>query len=263
MAHSATMVTSHLELKWMTLASSLITQNEDLVVAAQVRSLADSVKLCWSPPELVYNGIEPPATQSVRSTEKADIENHSSIFRYLNSLHCSRDHDRVFGLHAILKALGYNLLPPDYGRPVSEVFQEFAVSSIRLSGSLLPLTTTLPPKPSTGLPSWIPNWSTIQNTIPAYDTGGTFSAMDDLFVFDNGKELAIYQARSRNGNIAEWDCTRGSLQVRGKHVGKFHSRIWEGNSDEGFLRACRQWCRTLNVSDTNGFITLSTKRRFD
>ncbi|KAK8064132.1 hypothetical protein PG996_008784 [Apiospora saccharicola] len=257
--------TANLELDWETFAAGVIANEELFFRMRTNQSMIDSVKLRRSSAHSVYTGTGPHATGLEGSTERADIENHRSMMRTFASLRCSRDHDRVFGLHAILQAWGYNLLPPDYQRPVSEVLQEFTMAYISLNRSLLPLTIALPPEPSTGLPSWISYWSTsddvpIDDTFPdsiGRDDTGTFYALKRIYIFNEGKELEVCQARNVRGNIASRDCSQGSLQVRGKRVGEIRSCIWKGSSDAEFLEACSQWCRSLNVPSINKFITLS------
>ncbi|KAK7963525.1 heterokaryon incompatibility protein-domain-containing protein [Apiospora saccharicola] len=265
MARAATIVTADLELDWETFAAGVIANEEAFFRERINQSMIDSVKLRWSSAHSVYTGTGPLATGLEGSTERADIENHRSMMRTFASLRCSRDHDRVFGLHAILQAWGYNLPPPDYQRPVSEVLQEFTMAYISLNRSLLPLTIALPPEPSTGLPSWISYWSTsddvpIDDTFPdsiGRDDTGTFYALKRISIINEGKELEVCQARNVSGNLASRDRSQGSLQVRGKRVGKVHSWIWKGSRHYEFLEACRQWCRKFDVPSINKFITLS------
>ncbi|KAK8113420.1 hypothetical protein PG984_013946 [Apiospora sp. TS-2023a] len=263
LARAATIIMNRSELRWEILAAGLLADNGISTGGlAERTSLIDLVKLRRSLGSPVHTGMEPPTTGLVGIAGNANFEDHCSILRCLAYLNCSLPHDKVFGLHAVLTAWGYSLLPPDYGRSVSEVLQELVIAFIQLHRSLLPLVITLPPEPWTGLPSWIPDWSASRqpSALPVSrsdDMTGTFSALRKIRIFINGKDLEPYQAKNRNANTAVWDSSLGSLQVRGKRVGKVLSLIGPGYDVDSFLKVCRRWCQMLDVSAINMFITMS------
>ncbi|KAK8051632.1 heterokaryon incompatibility protein-domain-containing protein [Apiospora rasikravindrae] len=145
---------------------------------------------------------------------------------------------------------GYDLPEPDYGRPVEDVFQEFVVAFLHLHGNLLPLTTTLPAGPSTGLPSWVPDWLTSRPVVSEedVDVSGVFAS---LYPPD-------WSATKSSYSYVTWDRNRKSLELRGKRIGSIRSRIsgspkeqYDDPASEAFddfIKACQKWIQSLSVS---------------
>ncbi|KAK7936004.1 hypothetical protein PG985_001499 [Apiospora marii] len=265
LARHATVMTSRAHLEWEDFADGLISHWEAFRRYSTGRDFRDMIEFRRRMAQFYRSGDQPTATGPTTSTREATFEDHCSILRSFQNLECTRKHDRVFGLHAILKSWGYVISAPDYERPVSEVFQELVIAFIRLHGNLLPFTITLPPEPLTGLPSWVPNWSLPLDqklSVLDRDRTGTFRALKDLHVSDSDVSQPC-RTRSRGGDTAEWDCSRGSIQLEGKCVGKVQLLIWKGWDDTSFLMACRRWCQTLDVSAVNKFMKLSPERGLD
>lgn len=103
------------------------------------------------------------------------------LFRCLPDLQCTLAHDKIFGLYSLIQTWGFALpgeqgfSAPDYTRPVADVFREAIVSFISHTGILEPLSTTLPADPSTGLPSWMPNWLASPSGRGSIEASGVFS----------------------------------------------------------------------------------------
>lgn len=97
-------------------------------------------------------------------------------------LQYTRDHDNVYGIYAVASQWGYDLPEPDYGRPVGDVFQEFVVAFIHHHGDLTLLTTTLPAKPTAGLPSWVPDCLRSRPVVSKedVDASGVFASLFTL-----------------------------------------------------------------------------------
>jgi hypothetical protein len=74
--------------------------------------------------------------------------------------------DRIYSLHGVLRRLGLPLSPPDYDRPVEEVFTEAARLGIEHDQSLeiLNFVNGLEDRP--GWPSWAPTWHVRQPSSP-------------------------------------------------------------------------------------------------
>lgn len=72
----------------------------------------------------------------------------------------SSDHrDIIYGLYAIMLDLGLHLPEPDYNKPLSAVYEEFAISIITHTGNLLLLTAVPGIFDHSGWPSWVPNFA--------------------------------------------------------------------------------------------------------
>ncbi|KAK7956549.1 uncharacterized protein PG986_005771 [Apiospora aurea] len=148
-------------------------------------------------------------------------------------LQCARGHDKVYGLYAMASDWGYDLPEPDYDRPIEDVFQAFAVSFLHVHGNVLPLTTTLPANPPTGLPSWVPDWLTSRPVVSEEDVDAS-------------------------GVFASPLPARLSLALRGQRLGRIRTRISGTPKDQhddpssaafdDFATACQNWIQSLSVS---------------
>ncbi|KAK5660014.1 hypothetical protein OQA88_13482 [Cercophora sp. LCS_1] len=103
--------------------------------------------------------------------------------------------DRIFSLHGVLARLGLTLGPPDYDRPVEEVFTEAARLAIEHDQSLktLNFVNGLEDRPS--WPSWVPTWHVRQPSAPlksgAWHAAG--SETGPIFSFSpDGKKLRVF-----------------------------------------------------------------------
>jgi len=67
--------------------------------------------------------------------------------------------DVVFCLHGIMSDLNFRLPDPDYSLPVSVIYENFAVSIMRRTNSLIILTTLLGVFNTPEWPSWVPDLS--------------------------------------------------------------------------------------------------------
>jgi hypothetical protein len=67
--------------------------------------------------------------------------------------------DVVFCLHGIMSDLNFRLPDPDYNLPVSVIYENFAVSIMRRTNSLIILTALLGVFGTSGWPSWVPHLS--------------------------------------------------------------------------------------------------------
>lgn len=63
------------------------------------------------------------------SSRPVEVSMLTAVLRYLPNLQYQVDHDKVFGVYAILKnRLDLPVPDPDYARPIQEVFQAVAGS---------------------------------------------------------------------------------------------------------------------------------------
>ncbi|KAK8080194.1 HET-domain-containing protein [Apiospora hydei] len=172
------------------------------------------------------------------------------LLQCLPYLQCARNHDKVYGLYAMASDWGYDLPEPDYGRPIEDVFQEFVVSFLHVHGNVLPLTTTLPANPSTGLPSWVPDWLTSRLVVSDedVDVSGVFAS---LYPPD-------WTATKSSHSYVTWAREQKSLALRGKRIGRIRTRISGTPKDQyddpasaafdDFASACQNWIQSLSVS---------------
>lgn len=110
------------------------------------------------------------------SSRPVEVSMLTAVLRYLPNLPYQVDHDKVFGVYAILKKR-LDLPDPDYARPIQEVFQAVAGSYIIDAGSLASLWMTLPLRSSMGLPSWVPDCLPSPTSSSNVDTTGTFGLL--------------------------------------------------------------------------------------
>ncbi|KAI7910021.1 hypothetical protein M0657_010593 [Pyricularia oryzae] len=113
------------------------------------------------------------------SSRPVEVSMLTAVLRYLPNLPYQVDHDKVFGVYAILKKR-LDLPDPDYARPIQEVFQAVAGSYIIDAGSLASLWMTLPLRSSMGLPSWVPDCLPSPTSSSNVDTTGTFDVRSEI-----------------------------------------------------------------------------------
>lgn len=175
---------------------------------------------------------------------------HTRLFRLIPELQCTRDQDRIFGLHSILTQTGLTLPRPDYDKPISHIFQEAVVSFIRSYGKLDLVSLTIPPRLRHDTPSWVPDWLAPPPRHLLFEVHGTFPP-DGPFLFPR---RASGYSRAEAPSVF----TNGKLPSKGKHLGNIRLRLScepEGPADQfgpggvgGFVRICREWCETLYMS---------------
>ncbi|KAI1645922.1 uncharacterized protein F4817DRAFT_317301 [Daldinia loculata] len=118
-------------------------------------------------------------------------------------------HDKVYSLYSVFQAMGINLPSPDYGKDAVKVFEEATLAYIRSRQNLNVIAITLPPDPSSGSPSWVPDWLT---------PGRNGSALI--------WKITDFDAQYHSTTPILTDNTRGGkLGVMGKVIGKINKRI--------------------------------------
>lgn len=118
-------------------------------------------------------------------------------------------HDKVYSLYSVFQAMGINLPSPDYGKDAVKVFEEATLAYIRSRQNLNVIAITLPPGPSSGSPSWVPDWLT---------PGRNGSALI--------WKITDFDAQYHSTTPILTDNTRdGRLGVMGKVIGKINNRI--------------------------------------
>ncbi|KAI1660710.1 heterokaryon incompatibility protein-domain-containing protein [Daldinia decipiens] len=149
-------------------------------------------------------------------------------------------HDKVYSLYSVLQAMGIDLPSPDYGKDVVKVFEEATLAYIRSRQNLNVIAITLPPDPSSGSPSWVPDWLT-----PGRNGSALIWKIRD---FDT-------QYHSTTPILT--DNTRdGKLGVMGKAIGKINRRIRcplilyqalsQSQAYQEVISACLDWHLSLS-----------------
>ncbi|KAI0192796.1 heterokaryon incompatibility protein-domain-containing protein [Astrocystis sublimbata] len=175
------------------------------------------------------------------------------LLKAMCTLQCRVPHDKIYGLHAILRARGLHLSPPDYNRPLSQVLEETARTYVQRRGKLDILRITLPPDETSGLPSWVPDWlaGVAISEVQCSDiTGTVLVCFDDYPLQMSSCREALADATDGNSQVA------GELRVKGKCIGTLktvsagksigaqragdHSRFHE------FFPTCKEWCQMIS-----------------
>lgn len=191
-SRKATIMSSHSKIPWATFARSApdgrdCPEDSDNFFPDSVRFRQEAAKIT----QLVLS-LEPEELDEVKEygsymrgsmmvvTRNRISRTYGYLFRCLPDLQCTLDHDKVFGLYSLIQTWGFALpggqdfSTPDYTRPVADVFREAIVSFISLTGTLEPLSTTLPADRATGLPSWMPNWLASSSGRGSVEASGVF-----------------------------------------------------------------------------------------
>jgi hypothetical protein len=91
---------------------------------------------------------------------------------------CTDARDRVFALLSLAQECQSRvLIEPDYTKSASDIYREFAVNHIRLTGSLNILKSVEFQAHHTDMPSWVPDWSTLRlsTSLTTQDAGSRSS----------------------------------------------------------------------------------------
>jgi hypothetical protein len=92
--------------------------------------------------------------------EAIELEVQVNLLDVLYNRRATRNEDRCFALRGIVELLAAaKLPPPDYSKPLGEIYQELTVLMARTTGSLnVLIPAALSSFPDPGYPSWIPDW---------------------------------------------------------------------------------------------------------
>lgn len=103
----------------------------------------------------------------------------------------SQSHDRLFGVHGILKAAGVELPDPDYTTPVHTSCWQYASALLKQKNcsGVLGYIHCLRPRPD--IPTWVPDWSS--ERLPFMSDGLKIqrSASYDLQVLSDDRQLLV------------------------------------------------------------------------
>ena len=93
--------------------------------------------------------------------EAIELEVQIDLLDVLYNRRVSKNEDRFFALRGILELpAAAQLPPPDYSKPLGEIYQELTIHMAKTTGSLKVLIpAALSSFPDPGYPSWIPNWT--------------------------------------------------------------------------------------------------------
>ncbi|TLD07119.1 hypothetical protein PgNI_11074 [Pyricularia grisea] len=222
---------------------------------AQWKQVSGSLRT-WMTSNSWQNVMEPRiAASELCSSKSIHIWTLTTLLRHIPHLQCQVDHDKIFGLYAILNKW-LHMPDPDYNKPIQEVFQAVAESCIIGFGSLALLWMTLPSRSTMGLPSWVPDWLPSPAGPSNVDTTGTFG-----LVF--GAQVRIWIAGGHPGDVkrdfgAGIKISGRKLQIPAKRLGKIKSCISyiplasgdlsDRKQQAKFDNVCRRWCNSVRLN---------------
>lgn len=82
-----------------------------------------------------------------------------SIIRVLRERTVSEPKDRSYAIHGVLRRLGMQLSPVDYGRSLSQVYQDLFTDLVRWEPRMVSLILDATAGAFSDSPSWVPNWN--------------------------------------------------------------------------------------------------------
>lgn len=150
----------------------------------------------------------------------------------LANLQCSDPRDRIYGMISLLskgeRSIG---IIPRYDLSTAEVYQDITLRHIKRFRSLLLLTQCeLQAKPAMKLPSWVPDWSIDQATLPMYRS-------------------SCYAHAGFSADVAEY-MGEGVLAVNGVRVAEVDLVYPLHLSSESFVESLRSLWRRLLATPT-------------
>lgn len=90
-----------------------------------------------------------------------NIEPMEAVIQALRERHCDRAHDKAYALYGVLRSYGIILPSPDYGKSPGQVYKDLFIRLVQRRRFLINLLIDVGPQ-QLGLPSWVPDWSNIQ-----------------------------------------------------------------------------------------------------
>ena len=84
------------------------------------------------------------------------------IFTILSTamgLEATLPQDKIYGLSEILRSSGIRLPPPDYAKPLSQLFEEITIAFIRMTESLDVIHVLDHNHQNSELATWVPDWA--------------------------------------------------------------------------------------------------------
>ncbi|KAK8053113.1 hypothetical protein PG996_012414 [Apiospora saccharicola] len=248
-ARSCVVISGTKKMKWSTLhfISNVVKDALSMFQEDPVRSALGMIQLRSLAHELVTDGRTHPEWPQVDFNEQA-----LGFLKSIRNQESKVPHDKVYGVHSILKKMKIQLPDPDYSEPLESVVEDLTracISSLQLDV----VTSGLPTTEPSGRPSWIANFLVPE---PRRDftryTGAEFPDRSGAVkIFRPFVGTAWYDASAGSTAYAAPENVPGRLQVRGKRMGLLTTVLAcpsENESDtteigafRDFLHKCREW----------------------
>ncbi|KAI4595476.1 hypothetical protein KJ359_006822 [Pestalotiopsis sp. 9143b] len=95
------------------------------------------------------------------SSDYNDSHLFTGLIQALRERRATEAADKAFALHGVLDSMNISSTPPEFRRPVGKVYHRLFLDLLRRKTSLINLLIDVGPEPLPGVPSWVPDWSTI------------------------------------------------------------------------------------------------------
>lgn len=190
---------------------------------------------------------------------QADISERALEFlRSIRNQDSSLPHDKVYGVHSILRKMKIQLSDPDYSEPLESVVEDLTracISSLQLDVVTSGLPTTEPPE----RPSWIANYLVPESRRGfAGHVGAEFPDRSGAMkIFRPFKKDTWCDASAGSKAYVATEDVPGRLQVRGTRMGLLTTVLACASENESdtteieafrdFLHACREWCHVCSA----------------
>ncbi|KAK4448397.1 heterokaryon incompatibility protein-domain-containing protein [Podospora aff. communis PSN243] len=129
----------------------------------------------------------------------------AGIVQALRERRASEPKDRAYALGAVLRNLGINSPPPDYSKPLGQVYHELWLELLAFRPALVLLLVDTGKRLS-GAPSWVPDWST---------AGQRAWLPSTTYIYD-----LISASKSTTSTTIRISESKEALTLRGAYMGK-------------------------------------------
>ncbi|KAK8131306.1 HET-domain-containing protein [Apiospora sp. TS-2023a] len=212
-----------------------------------LRSAQEMIQLRSLAQGLAMDGRTHPEWPQVDFNEQA-----LGFLRSIRNQDSKLPHDKVYGVHSIIRKMKIQLPNPDYSEPLESVLENLTracIPSLQLDVFTSGLPTTDPP----GGLSWIANYLVPESRrdFTRYTATEPPDRSGAIKVFRPFEESAWHNASAGSTAYAAPEYLPGRLQVRGQKMGllttvltctsEYESNIGEIESFRDFVHKCREW----------------------
>jgi hypothetical protein len=207
--------------------SSCCSSLAEAIPRDELRVLVDFSDQIWGIEQLRTSHFEHAMGGNIGSETPRGEKTMLSLLQQFRGRKASDPRDKVYALLSLVPPGGTELLP-DYSLSVEEVFRKATLDILKVSGSLLVLSTDIGRKFRSDLPTWVPDW----------DAPGGLT--DDM----RAAGIGVYSPnRSNQHQFATVPTDHSYLEVRALNIDivVWMGEVMWGDSAEVCQNTIRQW----------------------
>jgi hypothetical protein len=175
------------------------------------------------------------------SVGKLDGESLGQILYISRRLKASKREDKVFALFWALKAVDETFPPPDYSKPVAEIYREATVTVLKNGGSLNLLQECFDYNGSFDRCSWVPDWSS-NPWMPFNNANATKKSSRRIRFSADFKKICLHGKM-----IDQIQLRTSSLPMASRNLDDFTSPIIDRIRHRiSFIRAWQHWVQSTS-----------------